>query len=145
MLQCYQNASPCTQRPESKHHQNVRIRSTERFTTRPWKVMGALCLKNPNYQQFSAEPFSRKGVRGTNVLVSNPLFLRSDDKVPANLHQASIILCSDKKGQGPKAQPSTSEFQVLAERRGSLCQLVTLPQSVHPAPRLGPSNHCWAC
>ena len=111
----------------------------------PGKWWVPYALKTPTPQKFSAEPFSRKGVRGTNVLVSNPLFLRSDDKVPANLHQASIILCSDKKGQGPKAQPSTSEFQVLAERRGSLCQLVTLPQSFHPEHRLGHSKHCWAC
>ena len=35
-------------------------------------------------------------------------------------------------------------LHVLAERSRSLRWLVTLPQSVHPAPRLGPSNQCQA-
>ena len=39
------------------------------------------------------------------------------NNVPVNLHQTSITLCSDKKGQGPQAQLSPSEVQVLAKRR----------------------------
>ena len=42
---------------------------------------------------------------------------RSGNDVPVNLHQTNVILCSDKKGQGPKAQPSPCEVQVLAKRR----------------------------
>ena len=41
----------------------------------------------------------------------------SGHDVPVNLHQTSVILCSDKKGQGPKAQLTPSEVQVLAKRR----------------------------
>ena len=32
---------------------------------------------------------------------------------PVNLHQTKVTLCPDKKGQGPKAQPSPSEVPVL--------------------------------
>ena len=50
-----------------------------------------------------------------------------------------------RNGQGPKAQLSPAEVQVLAKRRGSLQGPVTLPRSVHPAPRLGPpaSAQAW--
>ena len=37
----------------------------------PGKWWVPYALKTPTPQKFSAEPFSRKGVRGTNVLVSN--------------------------------------------------------------------------
>ena len=50
----------------------------------------------------------------------------------------NVILCSDKKGQGPKAQLSPSKVQALATRRGSLRELVTLPGSIGPSPSLGP-------
>ena len=53
-----------------------------------------------------------------NFLVSEPLFLRSGNTVPVNRHQTNVILCPDKKGQGPKAQLSPSEvLPVLAKRR----------------------------
>ena len=40
-------------------------------------------------------------------------------QVPVNLTKTNVILCSDEKEQGPKAQLSPSEIQVLAKRRGS--------------------------
>ena len=42
---------------------------------------------------------------------------RSGNDVPVNLHQTNVIVCSDKKGQGPKAQLLPCEVQVLAKRR----------------------------
>ena len=41
----------------------------------------------------------------------------SGKDVPVNLYQMNVILCSDKNGQGPKAQLPPSEVQVMAERR----------------------------
>ena len=41
---------------------------------------------------------------------------RSGNDVPVNLHQTNVIVCSDKKGQGPKAQLLPCEVQVLAKR-----------------------------
>ena len=49
-----------------------------------------------------------------NSLVSDPSFLRSGDYIPINPQH--IILCSDKKGQDPKAQLSTSEVQAWLRR-----------------------------
>ena len=62
---------------------------------------------------------------------------RSGHDVPVNFHQTNVILCSDKKGQGPKAQLSPSEALAL---RG----LVTLPGSIHPAPSLRPPTSAQA-
>ena len=42
---------------------------------------------------------------------------QSGNDVPVNLHQTNVILCSDKKGQGPKAQLLPSKVLVLAKRR----------------------------
>ena len=39
----------------------------------------------------------------------------SDNKVSVNPYQATVILHSDKKGQGLQAQLSSSEVQILAE------------------------------
>ena len=72
--------------------------------------------------------------------MSDPLFLRSGhDQVTIFLltsTKTKVILCSDKRGQGPEAQLSPSEVQALAKRRGSLHQPVTLPRSISPAPSL---------
>ena len=43
----------------------------------------------------------------------------SGNEVPVNLHQTNDLLCPDKDGQGPKAQPSASKVQVSAKRRQS--------------------------
>ena len=42
---------------------------------------------------------------------------QSGNDVPVNLHQTNVILCSDKKGQGLKAQLFPSEVKDLAKRR----------------------------
>ena len=63
---------------------------------------------------------------------------RSGHHVPVSLHQTNVILCSDKEGQGPRAQLSPLEVQALPKRRGSLCRQVTLPGSLSPAAGLGP-------
>ena len=39
----------------------------------------------------------------------------SGNKVSINPYQTTVILCSDKKGQGLQAQLSPSEVQILAE------------------------------
>ena len=59
--------------------------------------------------------------------------------IPVNLHQTNVTLCSDKKGDGPKAQLSPFEVQAWL-REGGPCGgrgAVTLPRSVRPAPSLG--------
>ena len=43
----------------------------------------------------------------------------SGNRVPINLYQRNVILCHDKKGQGPKVQLSPSKVPVLAKRRQS--------------------------
>ena len=48
--------------------------------------------------------------------MSHPLFLRSGNATPVNLCQTNIILCSEKKRQGPE-DLSSSKVQVLTERR----------------------------
>ena len=58
--------------------------------------------------------------------------------------KTNVILCPDKKGQGPEAQLLPSEVQALAKRRGSLHGLVTLPGSICPAPSLGPPTSAQA-
>ena len=79
------------------------------------------CLRNLKTPQ---KPFSRKDEGGEGLVVANfsvsgTLFLRSShgQEVPVNLHPKNVIPCSDKKGQGPKAQLSTCDIQVLAKRR----------------------------
>ena len=52
-----------------------------------------------------------------NFLASDPLFLRSSwsgNNALINLYHINIIVFSDKKGQGPKAQLLLSEVQLLA-------------------------------
>ena len=41
----------------------------------------------------------------------------SGNNVPVNFCQTNVILCPDKKGQGPKAQLSPTKVPVLAKRR----------------------------
>ena len=84
-------------------------------------------------------PSYRKGEGGiwlvvANFLVSEPLFLRSGNNVPINLHQTNVTFCSDKKGEGPKAQLSPSKVQAWLGEGGP----VTLPWNICPTPNLGP-------
>ena len=48
-----------------------------------------------------------------NLFVSDPLFLRSVNAVPVNLHQTNVLPCFDKKGRGPEAQLLPSKVPVL--------------------------------
>ena len=83
------------------------------------------------------KPFFRKG-KGeaglvvANFLVSGTLFLRSGhgQEVPVILQQKNVISCSDKKGQGPKAQLSASNIQVL-NKRGQ----ISAGSSLRPGPQ----------
>ena len=45
---------------------------------------------------------------------------KSGNDVPINLHQTNVTLCSDKKGEGPKAQLSPFEVQAWL-REGVPC------------------------
>ena len=141
-----EHKSLCPRHSEAKQYQKVGVWSTERFIAGPCKEMRGSCLKNPKSLKLSAKPFYRKGEGGVQLVVakfllSDTSFLRSGHDVPVNLHQ-NAILCSDKKGQGLKAQLSPSEVQALAVRRGSLRAPVTLPRS--PAPSLGPPTSAQA-
>ena len=75
--------------------------------------MGGSCPKNPKtIESFQQAPLKAKGEGGVwlvvaNFLVSDPLFLKSGHNQVMMFLETStrtnIILCSDKKGQGPKA------------------------------------------
>ena len=95
----------------------------------------------------------------------------SDHNIPINLHHTNVILCSDKRGQGPKAQLSPSKVQAWLRRGrgGSLQGWVTWPQAftqhpvwvlpavprpgwrgrsqlpapLEPRPQIRSSCHCW--
>ena len=58
----------------------------------------------------------------------------------------NVIVCSDKRGQGPKAQLSPSKVQAWLRRGrgGSLQGWVTWPQSSHAALSLGPPSSAQA-
>ena len=86
----------------------------------------AHALKSPNSPKaFSKDLFIgevREGLVSCCKLLGVRSFVLevrswSGNNVPVNLHQTNVILCSDKKGQGPKAQLSPSKVQVLAKRR----------------------------
>ena len=57
---------------------------------------------------------------------------QSANHVPINLHQANVILCSNKKGQCHKAQLSPSEVLVLAQRRQSPASSTLSARSPNP-------------
>ena len=71
--------SICPSQSEAKQYQNVGIWSRDRFIEGHARRQVARALKP---QKLAAKPFSRKGERDAwlivvNVLVSDPLFLRS--------------------------------------------------------------------
>ena len=78
---------------------------------------------NPqSYGKLSASPFKSKrggmGVVSCCRLLSVRFFVLevqswAGSDVPVNLYQKDIILCSDRKGSGPKAQLSPSKVPVL--------------------------------
>ena len=53
----------------------------------------------------------------------------SGNDVLVILYQMNVILCSDKKGQGPKAQLFPSEVQVLTEGPPLVAPSGTVPQT----------------
>lgn len=57
----------------------------------------------------------------------------TNDPDPVNLHQTKVTLCSDK-GKDLKAQCSTSEAQVLAER-----MQISVSSSLRACPQAPPS------
>ena len=93
---------------------NNKVWSRERFIAGPFQEMGGSCLKNPELpKSFQAKPFYWKGEGGAwlvvaHFLVLDPLFLRSGHgqvmMFLSTSTKTDVILCSDKKGQGPKAQ-----------------------------------------
>ena len=58
---------------------------------------------------------------------------RSGHHVPINLYQTNVILCSDKKGQGPKEELSSFRVLVLAKRRQILVSSFLRARFPHPA------------
>ena len=112
-----------------KHQSLEQIKFTDSLARR-WV---APALKPPNSPKvLSKALFSEKGgpwLVATNSLVSESLFLRSGNNVPLNLYQTNVILCSVKKGQGPKAQLFPSEVQVLTEGPPLVAPSGTVPQT----------------
>ena len=151
----------CPLHTEAKQYQNIRVWSRERFIEGHARRQVAPALKPPNSQKLSAKPYFRKGEGGmcvvvANFLVSDPLFLRSGHgscKPPPK--KKNVILCSEKKGQGPKAQLSPCEVQVLAKgkqvsvgsslsaRSPAPCPAVIPEEARNPGPSwpLGSSGH----
>ena len=69
--------------------------------------------------------------------MSDPLFLRSTNDAPVNLHQIVSVLI--RKGPGPKVQLSPSE--VWSRLRGDTSQLAGGPSG--PGSQTLPSSHHW--
>ena len=79
----------------------------------PRKQMGGSCPKNSRItESFQQRPLRARGegevwLVVANFLMSDPLFLKSGHNQVTMFLKTStrtnIILCSDKKGQGPKA------------------------------------------
>ena len=75
--------------------------------------MGGSCLKNLKLPESSQQsPFTEKVREGHVVLANKVLGVSSSffevrswsgKSVSIHLHQINVILCSDEKGQGPKA------------------------------------------
>ena len=83
--------------------------------------------KNPKVtESFQQAPSKAKGEGGLWLSCCRLLGVRafvlqvrswSGSDVPVNLYQMNVILCPDKKEQGPKAQLAPSKVPVLAKRR----------------------------
>ena len=65
---------------------------------------------------------------------------KSGNGVPVNLHQTNTTLCSDKKGEGPKAQLSPFEVQAWL-REGGPCGRWG-GDGRYPAPERSSSTQC---
>ena len=118
--------SMCPMRSEVNQYWNVGVRNRERFVAGPCKETGDSCLKNPKLpENFQQSPFPGKewwsmvsccrllGVRAFLLEVRS----WSGNDLLVSLYQTNVILCSDKKRQGLKAQLSPSQVQVLAKRK----------------------------
>lgn len=95
----------------------------------------ALNLKLP--ESLLAKPFSRNWGGGMVSCCKHPgvdpfvfevVLLAGGIKCSVNLYQTNAILCSDKKGPGPKAQLSPSKVQVLAKRRQTSIRYPSVPR-----------------
>ena len=82
-------------------------------------------LKTPRLLKAFSRPLQKQKVRvrlvSCKLLGVRSFVLQvrswSGSYVPVNLYQMNVILCPDKKEQGPKAQLSLSKVPVLAKRR----------------------------
>ena len=83
--------------------------------------MGGSCLKN---LKLPESPFTEKVREGHVVVASKVLGVSSffievrswsGKSVSIHRHQINVTLCSDEKGQGPKAHVSSSKGRALAE------------------------------
>ena len=94
---------------------------TESFHQTPFKSKRygrdvVSCCKRPGVRSFVLEVGSWSG-----------------NDVPINLYQKNVILCHDKKGQGPRVQLSPSKVPVLAKRRQSSVGSSFRARYPHPA------------
>lgn len=115
---------------EAKHH-NTELWSREEFNAGPCKELDGLCPKQPKLPESSQQsPFLVKGREGRVSCCKRlggracvpEIRSRSGNDAPVNLHQVNIMLCSDKKGHSPQAQPSPNECGSWL--RGGRSQLV---------------------
>ena len=112
----------------AKPYRSVGVEGRERVTAGPHKEVRGSCLRNPRLPKTCQQsPFLgklRRGVVGCGSLLGVRSFVLevgswSGSKVPVNLQLTNVLLCSDKKGHGPRTHMSPSEVTVLAEEQGS--------------------------
>ena len=103
----------------------------------------APALETPNYPKAFRKSFHRKGEGGVCQVAANcspgvrafvlEVSHGQGTNDPVSLHQTKVTLCSDK-GKDLKAQRSTSEAQVLAER-----MQISVSSSLRAGPQAPPS------
>ena len=107
----------CPKHSEAKQYQNVGVWSRERFIAGPCKETGGSYLKTPKLpESFQQSPLIGKVREGSCSLLQTSWcqILCSWGQVMMFLltsTETNVILCSDKKGQGPKAQLLPSKVQ----------------------------------
>ena len=144
---CTETASPCDQGSEAKQYQSIRVWNRERFIeghARRQEVHDLKCPKSGKAlsKTLALHRFGRDLVSCYKLLGVRAFVLEvrscSGNNVPVNLQLMNVILCPDKKGEGPDAQLSPQRF--WSWLKGGRAQLVA---SSRPGPQTLPSCHRW--
>ena len=116
---CYPSTTPCAQRTVRPNIPKCGSLEQRKGNRRARQEKGGSGLKNPKLPESSQQSAFLGKVRGSVVSRYRLLCIRafvlevrswSGNDVPINFYQTNIILCSDRKGPGSKAQLSPSEL-----------------------------------